>query len=164
MSGQQDVVAGRAREYFDSGSAIRRMFTEGLRLSARYGPENVADMSLGNPTFDPPDEFVDAIWRIAHEGGPHSYMPNAGYPEVRARVAANLEEYITSSLDALKRRTIDSLLRKRYDRIRHLGSFYEDPAGVKKAKPGKKAGGARRISTRSSRLTGGVPRAGKVPT
>lgn len=91
MNGLPEIVAGRTRSYFESGSAIRRMFEEGLRLKAEHGAENVADMSIGNPTFDPPAEFLDALRKTAAAGGPHAYMPNAGYPEVRARVAAHLQ-------------------------------------------------------------------------
>ncbi len=76
--------------------------------------------------------------------------------------AANLEKYIITALDELKRLTVDSLLRKRYDRIRHLGSFYEDPEGVKKAKAEKTQRGARRTSTRSTRLADRIPGPEKV--
>ncbi len=72
-------------------------------------------------------------------------------------VAANLEKYIIGSLNELKRLTIDSLLRKRYDRIRNLGSFYDDPNGTAKAKPGKPRRAARSTSTRSSRLAERLP-------
>lgn len=80
-------------------------------------------------------------------------------PEV---AAANLEKYITGSLNELKRLTIDSLLRKRYERIRRLGSFFEDPNGEKKAKADKTQRGARRTSTRSSRLADRLPNPDKV--
>jgi len=41
--------------------------------------------------------------------------------------AANLEKYITGVLNALKKRTIDSLLQKRYERIRKQGCLFNDP-------------------------------------
>ena len=85
------IVAEHIARYYSSGSAIRRMFEEGLRLKAAHGAENVADLSIGNPDFDPPAEFQEALHRIAALKGHHSYMPNAGYPHVRARVA----EYLT---------------------------------------------------------------------
>jgi aspartate aminotransferase len=92
MIGSKDIISHRTLDYFKSGSAIRRMFEEGLRLKQEHGPEQVADLSLGNPTFDPPTEFSEALERIATEKGCHAYMPNAGYPDVRERIANYLVE------------------------------------------------------------------------
>lgn len=69
------------------------MFEEGLRLKAAHGDENVADLSIGNPAFDPPEEFQEALRRVAALKGPHAYMPNSGYPHVRARVADYLQRH-----------------------------------------------------------------------
>ena len=57
-----------------------------------HGEENVFDLSLGNPVMEPPPEFLEELRRIAEnpEPGMHRYMPNAGYPETRAAVAAQL--------------------------------------------------------------------------
>ncbi|MFQ5462862.1 MAG: acetyl-CoA carboxylase carboxyltransferase subunit alpha [Phycisphaerae bacterium] len=41
--------------------------------------------------------------------------------------AANLEKFLCTSLDALKRLTVSALVRKRQERIRELGSFYDSP-------------------------------------
>jgi len=71
-------------------SWIRRMFEEGARLKAEVGAENVFDFSLGNPVLEPPPEVRAAFRACLDEpdGGHHRYMPNAGYPETRAAVAA----------------------------------------------------------------------------
>ena len=76
----------------ERGSWIRRMFEEGIALKARLGPENVFDLSLGNPVMEPPPEFLAGLRRLAEspEPGMHRYMPNAGYPETRAAVASGL--------------------------------------------------------------------------
>ncbi len=76
----------------EEGSWIRRMFEEGLALKQRYGEENVFDLSLGNPVIEPPDEFNQELSRLAENPlpGMHKYMANAGYPETRAAVAAQL--------------------------------------------------------------------------
>ncbi len=68
------------------------MFEEGAALKARLGPENVFDLSLGNPVMEPPEEFLAGLRRLAETPVPgmHRYMPNAGYPETRAAVAAAL--------------------------------------------------------------------------
>ena len=77
----------------EGGSAIRAMFEEGARMAARFGWENVYDFSLGNPNIPAPEKVREEIVRIASETDPmelHGYMSNAGYPEVRAKVAASL--------------------------------------------------------------------------
>jgi len=74
------------------GSWIRRMFEEGIAMKKKYGPENVYDLSLGNPIMEPPPEFRRELKRLADHPYPgmHGYMENAGYPETRAAVAAQL--------------------------------------------------------------------------
>jgi aspartate aminotransferase len=76
------------------GSWIRRMFEEGIAMKKQFGPENVYDLSLGNPTMEPPPEFKREIKRLADHPfkGMHGYMENAGYPETRAAVARQLSK------------------------------------------------------------------------
>jgi aspartate aminotransferase len=76
------------------GSWIRRMFEEGIAMKKQFGPENVYDLSLGNPVMEPPPEFKREIKRLADHPykGMHGYMENAGYPETRAAVAAQLNK------------------------------------------------------------------------
>ncbi|MFC1870455.1 pyridoxal phosphate-dependent aminotransferase [Chloroflexota bacterium] len=87
MSISDDVRKGMAE-----GSWIRRMFEEGAALKQRYGPENVFDLSLGNPIMEPPTEFKRELRKLAENPlpGMHRYMENAGYAETRAAVAAQL--------------------------------------------------------------------------
>ena len=68
------------------------MFEEGIALKQQFGDENVFDLSLGNPVVQPPPEFFEELRRIANDPPPgiHRYMPNAGYAETRAAVAAQL--------------------------------------------------------------------------
>jgi len=75
-----------------AGSWVRRMFEEGIALKQRYGEENIFDLSLGNPIMEPPVEFKRELKRLAEHPlpGMHRYMENAGYPEARAAVAAQL--------------------------------------------------------------------------
>jgi aspartate aminotransferase len=74
------------------GSWIRKMFEEGATLKQRYGEENVFDLSLGNPVMEPPPEFYRELRKLVDNPlpGMHRYMENAGYPETRAAVAAQL--------------------------------------------------------------------------
>lgn len=63
--------------------------------------------------------------------------------------ATNLEKYITGALDDLKRMQVDTLVRKRQDRIRHNGTFYESPSEKAQAEEEKRM---RRATSRASRL------------
>ena len=76
----------------ERSSWIRRMFEIGIQLRRQRGAENVFDFSLGNPDVEPPAAVLDALRRIAADPRPrsHGYMPNAGFPEVRARIGATL--------------------------------------------------------------------------
>ena len=88
------AVSKKVRAFMEQGSWIRRMFEEGIALRQQYGEDAVFDLSLGNPILEPPDEFFAELKRIADDPVPgmHRYMPNAGYPETRAAVAAQLGE------------------------------------------------------------------------
>ena len=88
------AVSKKIRGLMEQGSWIRKMFEEGIALKRRYGDDKVFDLSLGNPIMEPPPEFYDALRRLADEPSPgmHRYMPNAGYVETRAAVAAQLGE------------------------------------------------------------------------
>ena len=87
-------ISRTIREQMKGSSWIRRMFEEGIALKAEHGAENVFDLSLGNPILEPPSEFRTELLRLAGDEAPgmHRYMPNGGFPEVRAAVAENLAE------------------------------------------------------------------------
>ncbi len=88
------AISRKVREQMKNSSWIRKMFEEGIELRGIHGPENVFDLSLGNPLLEPPAEFKAEITRLVQEDTPnsHRYMPNAGFPEVRASVAEVLAE------------------------------------------------------------------------
>jgi aspartate aminotransferase len=79
-------------EQMGHASWIRRMFVEGARLKRERGAENVFDYSLGNPDIEPPDAVLKTLQRIAcnPKPGAHGYMPNAGHPQLRKALAAEL--------------------------------------------------------------------------
>ena len=83
------LVSRHIAEQLSSASWIRRMFEEADKLRAQVGAENVFDFSLGNPHLEPPKELVDRLRQLTERppAGMHRYMPNAGYPEARARIA-----------------------------------------------------------------------------
>ena len=81
-------------QQMEHSSWIRRMFEIGVQLRRERGAENVFDYSIGNPDVEPPEAVIAALRRIVAENRPrsHGYMPNAGYPEVRATMARRLAE------------------------------------------------------------------------
>jgi aspartate aminotransferase len=85
-------IARKNKRVMESASWIRAMFEEGIRLKQQYGADNVFDLSLGNPVAEPPPAFYATLLRLLQNPatGMHRYMPNAGYVETRAAVAAQL--------------------------------------------------------------------------
>ncbi len=73
-------------------SWIRAMFEEGARLRQIHGADKVYDFSLGNPDYEPPAEVQTALRKYANgdEPGKHRYMSNAGYPDVREKIAQQI--------------------------------------------------------------------------
>lgn len=87
-------VAHKITDFIERSSWIRAMFEAGAKLKAAKGAENVFDFSLGNPNLEPPERFYQVLAELAADRTPgrHAYMPNAGYPPVRAKVAAYLNK------------------------------------------------------------------------
>jgi len=79
-------------EQMERSSWIRRMFEIGIQLRRERGAENVFDFTLGNPDVEPPEEVLAALRRVVAENRlrSHGYMPNAGFPEVREKIALGL--------------------------------------------------------------------------
>ncbi|EDS76975.1 aspartate aminotransferase [Clostridium botulinum C str. Eklund] len=77
-----------------NSSWIRLMFEERAKLEKKYGKDNVYDYSLGNPYAEPPTEVTYSLKKhiLGKEKGLHRYMSNAGYPEVREKIAESLEK------------------------------------------------------------------------
>ncbi len=73
-----------------SGEAwTRRMFELAVKMRADGGGP-VCDLSLGNPSLEPPELWREAVRELlaAEPPGQHRYMSNAGFPEVRAFIAS----------------------------------------------------------------------------
>jgi aspartate aminotransferase len=85
-------VSSRIKAALEGSSWIRRMFEEGRELKARLGPDKVFDFTLGNPDLEPPPQFKAALLAAAQDPRPglHGYMVNAGLPETRQVLAAQL--------------------------------------------------------------------------
>lgn len=87
------MISEKMKEYVKSSSAIRAMFEEGKRLAKIYGPENVYDFSLGNPSVEAPAEVKEAIIDILNNEDlnmVHGYMNNSGYDDVRTIIANSI--------------------------------------------------------------------------
>ncbi len=82
-------IADKMVNFMESASWIRKMFEEGARLKKEYGQDKVCDFSLGNPDLSPPEAFQETLEKAAADRSPgvHSYMPNAGLPGVRDKIA-----------------------------------------------------------------------------
>lgn len=99
------TIAKKIEGFIEKSSWIRKMFEEGAKMKAEYGAENVFDFSLGNPNVPPPDAFAEALIAVAGENPEmiHGYMPNPGYPDVRAAVAKEVtkEQGVTVTADEM---------------------------------------------------------------
>ena len=93
------AVSQRVLKSMESSSWIRKMFETGGQLKAEYGEDNVYDFSLGNPNIEPPEEFKKVLKDHVNKDakGMHAYMPNAGYPDVRKKIADYINE--TENID-----------------------------------------------------------------
>lgn len=88
-----DMISGQIKDYISNASWIRRMFEAGIEMKKQHGEANVYDFSLGNPDLPPPPAVSQALHRLADRiDRPLSlgYMPNPGYPGVRAKLAEHL--------------------------------------------------------------------------
>ncbi|NEX01996.1 aspartate aminotransferase [Pseudobutyrivibrio sp. NOR37] len=98
------MVISKSMEALVAGSStIRKLFEEGLQLAAEVGSENVYDFSLGNPASPVPAKVTESIKDILAENPDsyvHGYMKNAGFDEVRANVAVNLNKRFDMGYDA----------------------------------------------------------------
>lgn len=93
------MVAHQIEKDLKNASWIRKMFEEGNRLRALYGAEDVYDFSLGNPDSDPPEAVLKAMERHIRGKAAHQYMPNAGFPDVRQKIAEKVSRGLPFPLD-----------------------------------------------------------------
>jgi len=70
------------------------MFEEGEKLAKIYGRDKVYDFSIGNPFAEPPLEVTKSLQKYVsgEYKGIHRYMSNAGYPDVREKIAKSLQQ------------------------------------------------------------------------
>ena len=88
------MISNYINEAMERSSWIRRMFEIGQELKKKHGVENVYDLTLGNPILEPPDKFFEvlAMLSVNTSSGRHRYMSNAGFEDVRRKVANYLSK------------------------------------------------------------------------
>ncbi len=89
------VLNREIKDYLQQSSWIRKMFETGIELKEKYGADQVYDFSLGNPDLPPPPGVKAGLQQIADSAGEpfaFGYMPNAGYLQVRSKLAEYLEK------------------------------------------------------------------------
>lgn len=86
----RDLLAGGVAETLlgTRESWTRRMFEQGAALR-RAGGGPVHDLSLGNPSLEPPARWTRVLHELLDDPTPgmHRYMTNAGFAEVREFIA-----------------------------------------------------------------------------
>src|SRR5436189_4187228 len=73
-------------------SVIREM----TRIGAEVGG---VDLAQGLPNFDPPEELVEAVERLAHDAGAHQYSFTWGSPALREDLAAKYARVNSMAVD-----------------------------------------------------------------
>ncbi len=94
------MISKELQENLKNSSWIRKMFVEGAALKKIYGDDNVYDFSLGNPYFEPPAKVVKNLRDLVNSDqlGTHKYMDNAGFPDVRQKIADDTNKDIIEPL------------------------------------------------------------------
>ena len=89
------MISKKMQSLVNNNSVIRQMFEEGRNMAREFGEENVYDFSLGNPNVPAPAKVKEVAISLLEKEDPlyiHGYMNNAGYPEVRAKVADSINK------------------------------------------------------------------------
>lgn len=97
------MISRETKKAMNDSSAIRSLFVAGQQLAEKYGAENVYDFSLGNPVTPVPECFTAALRRLIDTETSlslHGYTNNAGYIEVRDKVAKNLNKRFGTDFSA----------------------------------------------------------------
>lgn len=96
------MIAKSMKDLVENSGAIRAMFEEGKKMAKEFGAENVYDFSLGNPNVPAPEIVKESIKKLADHVPPmqlHGYMSNAGYEEVRDKIAKSLNKRFGTSFE-----------------------------------------------------------------
>lgn len=88
------MISNKIENNLKKSSWIRAMFEEGDKLRKIHGNENVFDLSIGNPEFEPPQGVKSSIKdnALSSASGVHRYMANSGYDFTRKSIADYLNK------------------------------------------------------------------------
>ncbi len=89
------MISKKMEGLVNNNSVIRRMFEEGKKMAEEFGADKVYDFSLGNPNVPAPKKVAETIEALLAKEEPtvlHGYMSNAGFPEVREKIADSLNK------------------------------------------------------------------------
>ncbi|MDR7870773.1 MAG: pyridoxal phosphate-dependent aminotransferase [Tissierellaceae bacterium] len=88
------MLSKKISDKLGNSSWIRAMFEQGIKLRKIYGDDKVYDFSLGNPDPQPPIETKEALRKLVIDDSPelHKYMSNAGFLDVREKVAFHINK------------------------------------------------------------------------
>ena len=96
------MISEKMKALVSNNSVIRQMFEEGQQMAAKFGSENVYDFSLGNPNIPSPPKVKETILSLLETEDPtvlHGYMNNAGFPDVRRKIADSLNRRFDTSFN-----------------------------------------------------------------
>ena len=93
-------IAAQIAKDLLNASYVRKMFEQGEELKKLHGAENVYDFSIGNPEVEPPESVLESFRKYACDTAPgaHRYMNNAGYMDVREKIAAAISSQSGSAV------------------------------------------------------------------
>ena len=97
------MISEKMKDLVKNNSVIREMFEEGKRLAKKYGKENVYDFSLGNPSVPAPKKVNESIKKIIDTEDSlmvHGYMSNAGFEDVRKKIAESINNRFGTNFSA----------------------------------------------------------------
>ena len=97
------MISKKMEGLVNNNSVIRRMFEEGKKMAEEFGADKVYDFSLGNPNVPAPKKVAETIEALLAKEEPtvlHGYMSNAGFPEVRAKIADSLNKRFGTAFTA----------------------------------------------------------------
>jgi len=85
------MISDEMEKLIRQGGGIREASDEAVRQKKQYGENAVFDLSLGNPSAPAPPKVAEAMRELCDSPDlDHRYMCQAGYEEVRSRIAAFL--------------------------------------------------------------------------
>ena len=86
-------ISDEMKRNLQNGGGIREAFNEAAKQREYYGADVVCDLSLGNPSALPPEEVQQVMQRLSMDQQlSHQYMCEAGYEEVRKKIADSLNQ------------------------------------------------------------------------